>query len=59
MNKLMFNAAERQVIDAIKQPVLLRKKLIYGSLKELQSELMSLYNGPGRPTKVTPPNFEV
>lgn len=33
MNKLMFNAAERQVISVMKQPTLLRKRLIYNNLK--------------------------
>lgn len=59
MEKLMFNAAERKVIASSKQPVLLRKKLIYMNLRELQPELMGLYNGPGRPTKLLEANFEV
>ena len=29
------------------------------NLREVQSELMSLYNGPGRPTKTQPADFEI
>ena len=59
MNKLIFDKAERHVLSQVKSPVLLRKKLIYSSLREIQSELMSLYNGPGRPNKKVAANFEL
>ena len=59
MNKLAFNEAELEVISRVKQPVLLRKKLIYQSLKDLQPELMTLFNGTEWPAKKSPANFEI